>query len=64
MVGYILEYASAFQLLTQDPDWNEPALVDPFLEGLKTFGQALGLPEITQSVPLDQGMYGDLKDLP
>lgn len=33
-LGSVVDYANAFQMIAQDLDWNEPALVDQFQEGL------------------------------
>nr|NP_001278110.1 retrotransposon-derived protein PEG10 isoform 2 [Jaculus jaculus] len=32
--GSVVDYANAFQMIAQDLDWNEPALIDQFHEGL------------------------------
>lgn len=33
-LGSVVDYANSFQTIAQDLDWNEPALIDQFLEGL------------------------------
>ncbi|NP_001278046.1 retrotransposon-derived protein PEG10 isoform 2 [Dasypus novemcinctus] len=33
-MGSVIDYCNAFQMIAQDLDWNEPALIDQFHEGL------------------------------
>lgn len=33
-LGSVVDYSNAFQMIAQDLDWNEPALIDQYLEGL------------------------------
>ncbi|KAM6202309.1 retrotransposon-derived protein PEG10 [Rhynchocyon petersi] len=33
-LGSVIDYSNAFQMIAQDLDWNEPALIDQYHEGL------------------------------
>lgn len=33
-MGSVIDYSNAFQMIAQDLDWNEPALIDQYHEGL------------------------------
>lgn len=70
--GSILEYASIFWLLAQALDWNEVALLDQFLEGLKeeildefaSMDKPLSFPELLNLSLWIKGEFGDLNDRP
>ncbi|XP_027704521.1 retrotransposon-derived protein PEG10 [Vombatus ursinus] len=51
-LGSVLDYASAFRLCAQDLDWNEPAFIDQFLEGLSDpIQDELARVEVARSLP-------------
>uniref|UniRef100_A0AC11EC34 Paternally expressed 10 n=1 Tax=Ovis aries TaxID=9940 RepID=A0AC11EC34_SHEEP len=39
-MGSVVDYSNAFQMIAQDLDWNEPALIDQYHEGLSDHIQA------------------------
>lgn len=39
-MGSVIDYSNAFQMIAQDLDWNEPALIDQYYEGLSDHIQA------------------------
>lgn len=51
-MGSVVDYSNAFQLIAQDLDWNEPALIDQYHEGLSDHIQAeLAHLETARSLP-------------
>lgn len=51
-MGSVVDYSNAFQMIAQDLDWNEPALIDQYHEGLSDHIQAeLAHLEVARSLP-------------
>ncbi|KAM9651008.1 retrotransposon-derived protein PEG10 [Trichechus inunguis] len=51
-MGSVIDYSNAFQMIAQDLDWNEPALIDQYHEGLSDHIQEeLSRLEVAKSLP-------------